>query len=143
MVPRTDQSQILQRLRVGATGLVLVVLLIVLASALFRSAIDEAPIGDDTALLNEAANAAVVNATPTANPDEPLAELGVSPGVVPTNTATPCSLYRSMIWWALLIVASALCQLIYQLSGKQAEEVITHACRMRKQRQPRSTPGLG
>ena len=86
MVPRTDQSQILQRLRVGATGLVLVVLLIVLASALFRSAIDEAPIGDDAALLNEAANAAVVNTTPSANPDEPLAELGVSPGVAPGNT---------------------------------------------------------
>ncbi len=91
MVPRTDQSQILQRLRVGATGLVLVVLLIVLASALFRSAIDEAPIGDDPALLNEAANAAVVNATPTANPDEPLAELGVSPGVAPGNSTTPDS----------------------------------------------------
>ncbi len=89
MVPRTDQSQILQRLRVGATGLVLVVLLIVLASALFRSAIDEAPIGDDAALQNEVTNATVVNATPSANPDEPLAELGVSPGVAPSNATAP------------------------------------------------------
>ncbi len=89
MVPRTDQSQILQRLRVGATGLVLVVLLIVLASALFRSAIDETPVGDEAALLNETANGVIANAAPTPNPDEPLAELGVSPSVSPGNTATP------------------------------------------------------
>ncbi len=90
MVPRSDQSQLLQRLRVGATGLVLVVLLIVLASALFRSAIDEAPIGEDVATIDEQANIAVVNVTPVGNPDEPLAELGISPGASPNgNVATP------------------------------------------------------
>lgn len=90
MVPRSDQSQLLQRLRVGATGLVLVVLLIVLASALFRSAIDEAPIGEDVATIDEQANVAVVNVTPVGNPDEPLAELGISPGASPNgNVATP------------------------------------------------------
>ncbi|WP_235513541.1 MULTISPECIES: hypothetical protein [unclassified Sphingomonas] len=90
MTPRSDQSQLLQRLRVGATGLVLVVLLIVLASALFRSAIDEAPIGEDVATVEEQANLAVANLTPTGNPDEPLAELGISPGAAPGgNIATP------------------------------------------------------
>lgn len=90
MVPRSDQSQLLQRLRVGATGLVLVVLLIVLASALFRSAIDEAPIGEDVATIDEQANVAVMNVTPVGNPDEPLAELGISPGASPNgNVATP------------------------------------------------------
>jgi hypothetical protein len=86
MVPRSDQSQLLQRLRVGATGLVLVVLLIVLASALFRSAIDEPPIGEDVATVEETANAALANLT-LGNPDEPLAELGISPGASPGNNA--------------------------------------------------------
>lgn len=80
----------MQRLRVGATGLVLVVLLIVLASALFRSAIDEPPIGEDVATVEDQANVALVNLTTTGNPDEPLAELGISPGAAPSgNVATP------------------------------------------------------
>ena len=86
MTPRSDQSQLLQRLRVGATGLVLVVLLIVLASALFRSAIDEPPIGEDVPAVDEQANVAVANLTPTGNPDEPLAELSISPGAAPSNS---------------------------------------------------------
>jgi hypothetical protein len=89
MVPKSDQSQILQRLRVGATGLVLVVLLIILASALFRSAIDEPPIGDEVALTNDSADTVVANVA-TPNPDEPLAELGISPGTVAEgNVAEP------------------------------------------------------
>jgi hypothetical protein len=87
MLPRSDQSQLLQRLRVGATGLVLVVFLIVLASALFRSAIDEAPIGEDVTSVEESANVALANLT-ASNPDEPLAELGISPGTAPGNNAT-------------------------------------------------------
>lgn len=87
MLPRSDQSQLLQRLRVGATGLVLVVLLIVFASALFRSAIDEAPIGEDVATIEESANVALANLT-ASNPDEPLAELGIAPGAVPGNNVT-------------------------------------------------------
>lgn len=78
----------MQRLRVGATGLVLVVLLIVLASALFRSAIDEAPIGEDVTAVDDQANGAVANLTPAGNPDEPLAELGISPGAAPASNAT-------------------------------------------------------
>lgn len=89
MLPRSDQSQLLQRLRVGATGLVLVVFLIVLASALFRSAIDEPPIGEDVAAVEGSANAALANLA-ASNPDEPLAELGISPGTAPgDNAATP------------------------------------------------------
>ncbi len=80
MVPRSDQSQLMQRLRVGTTGLVLVVLLIVLASALFRSAIDEAPIGEESVTIDDDANMALANLAIVGNPDEPLAELGVSPG---------------------------------------------------------------
>lgn len=90
MVPPSDQSQILQRLRVGATGLVLVVLLIVLASALFRSASDEAPVTETAAYSTDMGNA--VDALNTVEPlpqDEPLAELGVSPGTAPGNEASP------------------------------------------------------
>ncbi len=90
MVPRSDQSQLLQRLRVGATGLVLVVLLIILASALFRSAIDEPPIGEDVATVEEQANVALANLAAPGNPDEPLAELGISPGAAPgANAVVP------------------------------------------------------
>ncbi|MEP9403292.1 hypothetical protein [Sphingomonas sp. VNH70] len=89
MVPRTDPSQIMQRLRVGATGLILVVLLIVLASALFRSAIDETPIGEDVTLQNDGASGAGNTVAAPANPDEPLAELGVSPGLTPGNGTAP------------------------------------------------------
>ncbi len=90
MVPRSDQSQIMQRLRVGATGLVLVVLLIVLASALFRSAVDEAPVSEDPVAggptgTTEPSNVAAAAAT---NPDEPLAELGISPGMTPDGNIT-------------------------------------------------------
>ena len=91
MLPRSDPSQLLQRLRVGATGLVLVVLLIVLASALFRSAIDEPPIGEDVATVEETANVALANLT-AGNPDEPLAELGIAPGTAPVNNATTADL---------------------------------------------------
>ncbi len=89
MVPRSDQSQIMQRLRVGATGLVLVVLLIVLASALFRSAVDEAPVSEDPVVGGPAGPAEPANvAAAAANPDEPLAELGISPGMTPDGNIT-------------------------------------------------------
>lgn len=88
MVPRSDQSQIMQRLRVGATGLVLVVLLIVLASALFRSAVDEAPVSEDPVAGGTAGSAEPANVVPVPDPDEPLAELGISPGMTPDGNIT-------------------------------------------------------
>lgn len=87
MVPRSDQSQIMQRLRVGATGLVLVVLLIVLASALFRSAVDETPVTEEPVAAGPTGTTEPANVVAAPNPDEPLAELGISPGIMPDGNS--------------------------------------------------------
>jgi len=87
MVPRSDQSQIMQRLRVGATGLVLVVLLIVLASALFRSAVDEAPVTEGPVATGPAGSVEPANVVAAPDTDEPLAELGISPGITPDGNS--------------------------------------------------------
>jgi hypothetical protein len=60
----------MQRIRIGLTGLAFVFLLVLLGTAISRS-------GDD-----EPANVAAVN---TAEPNEPLAELGVAPGQGASN----------------------------------------------------------
>lgn len=63
-----DAGTSAQRIRIGLTGLAFAFLLVLLASAISRS-------GQDAASINAAQAAA--NA---AEPNEPLAELGVAPG---------------------------------------------------------------
>lgn len=58
----------MQRVRVGLTGLAVVLLIIALAAAIFRS------VGDNAGEANRPAN----SASPSI--DEPLADLGVAPG---------------------------------------------------------------
>lgn len=89
-----DLPQAIQRVRVGLTGLAIVLVLIGLASAIFSSANREEPVA-----AIGAPNASVVaNMTDTGSnvidrQDEPLAELGVAPSAqstdTPTDTATP------------------------------------------------------
>jgi hypothetical protein len=67
-----NRGERMQRIRVGLTGLAVVLLLIVLATVLFNSVGNKA---------NPSANALA----PTS--DEPLAELGVAPGA-PANETT-------------------------------------------------------
>jgi hypothetical protein len=64
----------MQRVRIGITGLAVVFLVVLLAAAIvgFRS-------DDATSAANNAALAAG-NASATAQPKDPLAELGVAPG---------------------------------------------------------------
>ena len=74
-----DSAQAMQRVRVGMTGLLMVMVLIGLASFIFTSANREQPV---TAV--GASNAAVVANIADGNSvdkgkDEPLAELGVAP----------------------------------------------------------------
>jgi hypothetical protein len=76
--PRDETRQRMQRIRVGLTGLGAVILLIVLATALFSR------IGGS---VNSPGNSAVTAAKP-ASSDEPLADLGVAPGA-PENETTP------------------------------------------------------
>lgn len=65
----------MQRIRIGLTGLAFVFLLVLLGTAISRN-------GGEPPPANEAGNAA--------EPNEPLAELGVAPGQVEeTNQANP------------------------------------------------------
>ncbi len=77
----SEQTQAMQRVKVGMTGLALVLLLIGLASAIFSSASRETPV-----TVVGAAKPAIVaeltmdNETAAGDsPKEPLAELGVTP----------------------------------------------------------------
>lgn len=64
-----DAGSSAQRIRIGLTGLAFAFLLVLLGSVISRSGRDDAP--------ELAANELVVN---DAEPNEPLAELGVAPG---------------------------------------------------------------
>ena len=64
-----------QRIRIGLTGLAFAFLLVLLGSVISRSGSDD-----------RAANAA--SATINAEPNEPLAELGVAPGASQTNNSS-------------------------------------------------------
>ncbi len=77
----------MQRVRIGLTGLAFVFVLVLLA-AIFINPSDEEPITADTVEQQLAAegNAAADVAEPAA-PKEPLAELGVAPGNIDSNSA--------------------------------------------------------
>jgi hypothetical protein len=67
-----------QRIRIGLTGLAFAFLLVLLGSVISRSGSDD-----------RAANAE--NAAMNAEPNEPLAELGVAPGAGQTNNSSETS----------------------------------------------------
>jgi hypothetical protein len=76
----------MQRVRVGLTGLAMVLVLIGLASAIFTSANRDLPvsaIGASTA--DVVANMADGNTVTIKGKDEPLAELGVAPSTTSTE----------------------------------------------------------
>ncbi|MGR6330173.1 hypothetical protein ACU5AX_13985 [Sphingomonas sp. XXL09] len=77
-----DTSQTVQRVKVGMIGLVAVVLLIAVASAILGSATRERPIATaGSAQASVVANIAITNidSGQTDGSGEPLAELGVAP----------------------------------------------------------------
>ncbi len=92
--PPQERSQIMQRVRVGMTGLALVVVLMLVASALFRLAHDEAPVSVVGA-PNADAVAGITGGNTVAPPDEPLAELGIAPAASDGNQAEPAPLPSS------------------------------------------------
>ena len=67
----------MQRVRIGLTGLAFVFVIVVLAMALTREPLGEAPITPD--LLEQQRKGAPEPAAES-EPTEPLAELGVAPG---------------------------------------------------------------
>lgn len=86
-----DRSQALQRVRVGVTGLVIVLVLIGLANAIFTSANREYPVS----AVGAPSAAVVANITEPGvmavgkAKDDPLAEMGVTPRAAPTGVAVP------------------------------------------------------
>jgi hypothetical protein len=83
-----DSAQAMQRVRVGMTGLAMVLVLIGLASAIYTSANREQPVS-----AIGASNAAIVadmtdgNNGAAKSKEEPLAELGVAPSTSSTEAA--------------------------------------------------------
>lgn len=74
----TEAGQKVQRIRVGMTGLAVIVLLIALASAIFLSAsTEQALTGTGAPKTADMANAATANEADASK--EPLAEIGVTP----------------------------------------------------------------
>ena len=87
-VPPTDSAQAMQRVRVGLTGLAMVLVVIGLASAIFSSATNEPPVSAIGA-SNQAvvANMTDGNQVVEKAKEEPLAELGVAPSTGTTDAA--------------------------------------------------------
>jgi hypothetical protein len=89
-----DSGQTMQRIKVGATGLAVVLLLIMLASAIFSTASsDKAPDVAGGPTADVVANISITNDSATA-PDkatEPLAELGVAPSAGDANSTAPAN----------------------------------------------------
>lgn len=79
MKSQHEQSQTMQRVKVGMIGLAAVVLLIALASAIIGSASRDRPVATAGAARSEVvANMGIANFTADAA-GEPLAEMGVAP----------------------------------------------------------------
>lgn len=72
----------MQRVRIGLTGLAAVFLLVLLAAAFFGLVTNESAVKTDSTgrVVEVNTVAAVENAQDAAQPKEPLAELGVTPG---------------------------------------------------------------
>lgn len=87
-----DHHQTAQRIKVGVVGLVAVVLLIAVASAILGSATRERPIATaGSAQADVVANMAMTNGSAAAaaasGSGEPLAELGVAPSTSNSQSA--------------------------------------------------------
>lgn len=80
----SQRYHISQRIKVGAIGLAIVVLLILIAGAILGAVSRERPVAGTGAKADSVANLALAN---EAEPTEPLADMGVTPA--PTNTTAP------------------------------------------------------
>ncbi len=82
----------MQRVRVGMTGLGVVLAMIGVGSMIFASANNDAQAVTDApqteAVANMAGPTADADPVETKQPDEPLAELGVAPSAVTTDSAS-------------------------------------------------------
>ncbi|MBA4048163.1 MAG: hypothetical protein C0476_06425 [Sphingomonas sp.] len=81
-----DAAQSIQRVKVGMTGLAVVMLLIGLASAIFSSASSETSVAGG-AKADLVANLATGNDAAATADREPLAQLGIAPSTTGNSTA--------------------------------------------------------
>ena len=73
---RVDKQERTQRIRYGLTGLAVVFLFVLLGTAISNSA-------DDSAGVSQ------INVAASAEPNEPLAEIGAAPNSATTNETSP------------------------------------------------------
>ena len=80
----------MQRVRIGLTGLAFVFLVVVLAAVFTSQSADEVPITPDL-IEQQRSGASTVPPAPggSAEPADPLAELGVAPGKAESNLTDP------------------------------------------------------
>jgi hypothetical protein len=95
--PQQDSAQAMQRVRVGLTGLAIVLVLIGLASAIFSSANREDTVGAiGAANISIASNVGEggSNIVAEKGKDEPLAEMGVTPSTGATEAVDAAEIAR-------------------------------------------------
>lgn len=83
----TDGQERLQRIRIGITGLVAVVLVVLSAGALIRAASDEPPVAEQANVMAPSGLPDIVGENPANEdwPREALVELGVAPSTTPAE----------------------------------------------------------
>lgn len=87
-LPETEKRERLQRVRIGATGLAAVILVIMGAGALTKFASDETPVDKTPGVETPGGLPDLMgNNFNEAKPQEPLAELGVAPSTDPANAS--------------------------------------------------------
>jgi len=79
----------MQRVRIGLTGLAFVFLVVLLAMVLTREPLGEEPITPNLLDQQRAGQPAATDPAAEPEPTEPLAELGVAPGKAETNQVEP------------------------------------------------------
>ncbi|MCW3847537.1 hypothetical protein OF829_09810 [Sphingomonas sp. LB-2] len=92
---QTDSAQAMQRVRVGMTGLAMVLVVIGLASAIFSSANREEPVAAIGASNSTVvANMTDANVVVEKSKEEPLAELGVAPSTGATEAVNAAEIAK-------------------------------------------------
>lgn len=87
---RAEKKLSMQRVRIGLTGLAFVFLVVLLAAVFTGQSAEEAPITPNLIEQQRSGAAGASGGAPVAaEPNEPLAELGVAPGKAETNVTAP------------------------------------------------------
>ena len=93
-----DSAQAMQRVRVGMTGLLIVLVLIGLASAIISSANRDVPVAaigaPNASVVANISDGGIANTLAEKGKDEPLAEMGVTPSTGSTEAVDAGAIAR-------------------------------------------------